>query len=254
MKFMNPIATKPRIQSPGLRAFTLIELLVVITIIGVLAGFILVVSGSVAKTKKINTAQAELKEIQSAIENYHAHYGVYPPGNSDGTVAAALTNQLYYELTGVTPTNQAGTVTYQTVDNNTITSTQYAAAFGAAGVLNSTKIGGEAVVPSVNFLPGLKPNRIGEDVPFNTSAGVVKADLLVTSVGGPDDAYTPVGVKGVNPFRYKAPSPTNNNPDSYDLWINISMGATNFSGANNGANRRLISNWSNKASQNSQLP
>jgi prepilin-type N-terminal cleavage/methylation domain-containing protein len=248
MKFMNPIATNQRIQSPGLRAFTLIELLVVITIIGVLAGFILVVSGSVAKTKKINNAQAELKEIQSAIENYHSHYGVYPPGHSDGTVAAALTNQLYYELTGVTPTNQGGII-YQAVDNDTITASQYAAAFGAAGVLNSTKIGGEAVVPSVNFLPGLKPNRIGEANFYGP-----QVDMLVTSVGGPDDAYIPVGVKGVNPFRYKAPSPTNNNPDSYDLWINISMGATNFSGANNGANRRLISNWSNKASQNSQLP
>ena len=251
MKYMNPIANQLEAyhRHPRRRAFTLIELLVVITIIAVLAALTLVGLNKVGALKKIQTAQAEMKEIQTAIENYHAHYGTYPPGNSDGTTAAALTNQLYYELTGVTTNATPSGPGYQAIDNDSIAISDYTTVFGVAGVLNCTRTGGETPKPAVNFLTGLKPNRIGPATFYGKSV-----DMLVTSVGGPDDAYAPIGVKGANPFRYKAPSPTNNNADSYDLWVQLSLGATNFSGANNGANRRLICNWTSVVQKNSPLP
>jgi prepilin-type N-terminal cleavage/methylation domain-containing protein len=247
MKHMNPIANPLERfhRHPRRRAFALIELLVVITIIGILAGLVIVGTNKIGQFRKISTATVELKEIASAIDSYHSTFGTYPPGNINDTDTAAVTNQLYYELTGVS-TNGSN---YQAVDNDTISTTAYMAVFGAAGVLNCTRTGGEDTKPAENFLPGLKASRIGE-----LTNGVNSADVLITSVGGPDDGYGPLG-KGVNPFRYKAPNATNYNSGSYDLWINLSMGATTPAGViSTPQNMRLICNWNNTVQKNSQMP
>src|SRR5260221_9306396 len=86
-------------------AFTLIELLVVISIIGVLAGFSFPVLKAVKKTQYLNHTKAELALIETAIQRYHDAYGFYPPCNSYNNVVNALTNQLYYELVGMTNIN-----------------------------------------------------------------------------------------------------------------------------------------------------
>src|SRR5439155_13005635 len=82
-------------------SFTLIELLVVIGIIALLAGF--VVGGTrYASTKmKENRIRAELQQLVTAIEAYKARYNQYPPDNFVNGVANPVTNQLFYELTGV---------------------------------------------------------------------------------------------------------------------------------------------------------
>ncbi len=250
MKYMNPIAQqlKSSRRQPRRRAFTLIELLVVITVIAILAGLVIVGTNRIGQFRKISTATAELKEIAHAIENYHSTFGTYPPGNINDTDTAAVTNQLYYELTGVTPT--AGNTVFQAVDNDTIAATAYLSTFGVQSVLNTTHTNGEDAKPAHNFLAGLKPSRIGE-----ITNGTDQVDVLITSVGGPDDGYAPMGARGVNPFRYKAPNATNNNSGSYDLWINLSMGATTPAGViNNPQNMRLICNWNNTVQKNSQLP
>jgi prepilin-type N-terminal cleavage/methylation domain-containing protein len=254
MKPMNQIATLPATTLPHRRAFTLIELLVVIAIIAVLASLTVAGLHTVGITKKINTANGELNELKLAIEEYHSQYGTYPPGNGLNTDTSGLTNQLYYELTGVTPAAPSGKQGYQSVGTNFISQADVGAIFGAGGILNSTKGSGEDAVSSKNFLSDLKPNRVGTAL-MHGAAGDVYVNMLVTSVGGPDDAYLPVGTKGVNPFRYKAPSPTNNNPNSYDLWVELSMGATNYGNTTgNGANVRLISNWAKGSQENSQMP
>lgn len=246
---MNQTAPKPVTTFLRRRAFTLIELLVVISIIALLASLTIVGMNSIGKTKRIGTAQSELNEIALAIENYHAKYGVYPPGNGANTDAAGLTNQLYYELTGVSQVGNPPANSFQTVGTNLITQANYSSVFNVGGVLNCTKGSGEDVLTSENFLTGLRPNRVG-----TANINGANVNLLVTSVGGPDPAYLPVGTPGVNPFRYKAPSPTNNNPGSYDLWIELSMGATNYGSPYNGANQRLVSNWNKSVEKNSTMP
>jgi prepilin-type N-terminal cleavage/methylation domain-containing protein len=219
-----------RIQ-PRHRAFSLIELLVVISIIAVLAAFTVVVLKSVGRSRRISVAKGELAVIQTALENYHNKYNTYPPGSGAGPLA----NQLYYELSGVTLN---GSGNYQTLDSSaTILQTSFTAVFGAGGILNCTKGSAEDAVPAQNFLPGMKPNQIG-----STYVNGAYVTNLVTSVGGPDDAYKPLGVPGVNPFRYLYPG--TNNPGGYDLWVQLVIsGKTN-----------LVCNWNSSVQINTSLP
>jgi len=226
-------------------AFTLIELLVVIAIIGILAAFIFPVTGMVKRREYINTASAEMNQIETALDNYKAKYGVYPPGNSS---LSPLYNTLYYELSGVTHTNANGG-SYTTLDSAcTISETDYGNAFKTAtppssigGIINCTKGGGEDGTVARDFLPSLKANRFGT----STTPGGVPITNLVTSVGGPDQSYSKAlqsqGFSG-NPFRYVYPG--TNNPSSYDLWVQLVIrGQTN-----------LVCNWSKQIPINSPLP
>ena len=71
---------------------------------------------------------------------------------------------------------------------------------------------------------------------------VANTALLATSIGGPDLAYQPLGISGLNPFRYVYPGV--NNPGGYDLWVQLVIsGQTN-----------LICNWSRQVQINSPLP
>ena len=213
------------------RAFTLIELLVVIAIIGVLAALIIPVAGSVGRVKKINTAQAELQQLETALENYKAKYGVYPPSNASGVV----TNALFYELTGVTNTGSY----YQPLDGSaSVVVSDYTGRFSLGGVVNCSKGGGEDTVYAKDFLPGLKANEIAS----TTNGSGSTFFYLVTSVSGPDITYQPMPGYTFNPFRYLYPGI--NNPNSYDLWVKLVInGQTN-----------LVSNWSQQVQHNTSLP
>ena len=63
------------------RAFTLIELLVVISIIAILAAFTLPIMKSLKRKEYINKTQAEMAQLETAIDSYKAAYGFYPPSN-----------------------------------------------------------------------------------------------------------------------------------------------------------------------------
>jgi prepilin-type N-terminal cleavage/methylation domain-containing protein len=220
----------------GGRAFTLVELLVVISIIGILAAFILPLAGTVNIHKRINTTQAELQGLESDLENYKAKYGVYPPGNGTNYVV----NQLYYELSGATNNNGS----YVTLDgNSTVLASDYANQFNQSGLLNSTKPGGDETVYAKNFLPGIKANEIA----FATNNAGKQFYYLVTSVGGPDAAYQPIPGYSANPFRYAYPGI--NNPNSYDLWVQLSMNTTASA-----KHYYLICNWTQVVQRNSPLP
>lgn len=213
---------------PAVRGFTLIELLTTISIIAVLAALLIPVLGSLQKKKFIAAAQAELGQLSAAIDSYHASYGAYPPSGTN-----FLLNPLYYELTGVTnlTTGKGQTATFQTLDGfSTLTAADVTSAFGLGGFVNCAKGSGEDAVPAKNFLPGLKNSRYL----VMTNSLNHPYYVLVTSVADPDPNYIPVtGAPGVNPFRYNSVNPTNN-PNTYDLWIDLSLGQK--------TNR--ISNWS----------
>lgn len=203
--------------------FTLIELLVVISIMALLAALIFPVAGIVKVYQQRSTAKAELVQIVTALDDYKAQYGVYPPSNPTN----ALLNPLYYELTGVT--NVGGsTGSYQTLDNaSTVPLSVYTSVFNIGGAINCTKLGTDTEsAKAKSFLQSLRQNHVG-----SVSLSGNNINLLITSVRGPDSNYMPLGVPDVNPFRYIYPG--TNNPNTYDLWIDLKI---------NGKTYR-ISNW-----------
>jgi prepilin-type N-terminal cleavage/methylation domain-containing protein len=238
---------KSRRPSPVTRhswAFTLIELLVVISIMGVLAGFTIPVLGKIKEAQYKKVARAELERIETALEGYKAKYGTYPPSNQNPTntytpqgMDRAQFSQLYYELSGVT--HDAVNKNFTTLDgSSTIAEGNYFTAYHVGGVVNSSKGSGEDSSNAKNFLSGLKANQLET---YATNSGV-RTTMLITSVGGPDDAYKPLQASGLNPFRYIFPGIKN--PNSYDLWVQLVIkGKTN-----------LICNWNKQVEINSPLP
>jgi prepilin-type N-terminal cleavage/methylation domain-containing protein len=214
-------------------AFTLIELLVVITIIAVLAALILPVAAQVKRQALLHSAQAEMSQLETAIERYKSVYGFYPPSSVNGP----LTNQLYFELVG-TATNNIGE--FQTLDGSAQIGPTLNATFGLSGFMNCNKPNADESGPRAqDFLPDLKPNQIG--TLYTNATEVVK--ILVTSVGGPDPIYQPLGVLDMNPWRYNSSNPINN-PGSYDLYVQLRIaGKTN-----------LICNWNKQVQINNPLP
>jgi prepilin-type N-terminal cleavage/methylation domain-containing protein len=221
-------------------AFTLIELLVVIGIIAVLASLLLPVAGAVKRKAMIQTTQAQLAQLETAIERYKSAYGFYPP---DSPQNSNLINQLYYELVGTTNVAGAnGTPLYQSLDNASVplAGGQVNSAFGVSGFMNCSKSGtDESSKPATDFLPDLRPNQMVQNYTNNN----VPLTLLVASAGGPDLAYKPLGVQDMNPWRYNSSSPANN-PGSYDLWMQLDISGTT----------NLICNWSKQPQINSPLP
>lgn len=61
-----------------MKGFTLIELLVVISIVGILATFGFASYGQMQKDARDTRRKADLKQIQSAMEQYRALCGAYP--------------------------------------------------------------------------------------------------------------------------------------------------------------------------------
>ena len=215
--------------------FTLIELLTVIAVIGVLAALLLPVAGAVKRREYINTATAEMQKIETALERYKAQYGFYPPAGTN-----VLENPLYAELVGTTNVANVGNVgVFNSLDGNVQGITN---AFGMSGFVNCSKpgAGGESSQAATDFIGELKTTQIAAVTNINNIAGTNA--LLTVSVGGPDTSYKPVGIQGVNPWRYAYPG--TNNPSSYDLWVQLVIsGKTN-----------LVCNWSDKVQLNAPYP
>ena len=222
--------------------FTLIELLVVISIIGLLAGLSIPALAKIKEAQYKKTARAELEFIQTALENYKAKYGAYPPGNS----ASAVLPQLYYELAGTSQTTISGNNCFQTLDGSIyIKVADVPLAYGVGGFVNCTKGTGEDDLKAKNFLSGIRQQDVYTPVtnnsqpPYNNN---ITTTILKTSIGGPDTTYKPLNASGLNPFRYLYPGV--NNPSGYDLWVQLVIkGKTN-----------LICNWSRQVIINSALP
>ena len=182
-------------KSKIVNGFTLVELLVVISIIGLLAAFIFPVASGVKRHQYIQNAQAEMGQLATAIAAYKDAFGYYPPDNP----ANPMVNQLYYELEGVTNTTPtSSTATYQLLDGSGSSFTggsggTLAQAFGpgVGGFVNCNKPGAnEESGGGKNFILGLKPNQT-----TTISPNGIPITAFVTSVGGPDGTYNPLGVR-----------------------------------------------------------
>ena len=213
-------------------AFTLIELLVVIAVIAILAGLLFTALPGVKKNQKIKLAQAELANVETAIQAYKARRGTYPPDNPGGF----LVNQLFFELKGTTLDN---TKKYQTLDGSgeisQVAAPTVLATFGVAGFVNSSASakGDDEHAAAEAFLKNLKPNQSGAP---DQSAPLVKVLACSVQVEEPANYLFPNSdPKGLNPWRYVSSHPTNN-PNSYDLWVDLIIGGKKYT----------VSNWSNK--------
>jgi prepilin-type N-terminal cleavage/methylation domain-containing protein len=230
-------------------AFTLVELLIVIAVIAILAALLMPAFSYVEKKSVIQVAQSELNQLETAIGNYHSRYGFYPPSNANATPANlsfALTNQLYYELVGTT--NIAippATPDFLTLDNRlTNTGTSAQSVFGVNGFMNCSRANAsqEDSLPAQSFLPALKPGQFAI-ISFGGNA----VGLLCSAANG-DSTYQPVpGVttatgRNANPWRYMYPGV--NNPNSYDLWLEIVVGGKT----------NLICNWKDTPQINAPQP
>ena len=222
-------------------AFTLIELLIVIAIIAIIAALLFPVVGTAIIHSRLQHATSEMHQLETAIDSYHARYGFYPPGNalaSGSNLYPARTNQLYYELCGTT-SDSAGSIFTNLDDSGYLPSAKIQQYFGVSGFMNVTKGTGDDAKTAEDFLPGLRPTQIASN-----------GDVFVISTSANSDGgYAPLsgfstraGVNVPNPWRYLYPGI--NNPNSYDLWVQIFAGGKT----------NLICNWKEQITYNSSLP
>jgi prepilin-type N-terminal cleavage/methylation domain-containing protein len=208
-------------------AFTLIELLVVISVIAVLSAMLFSVLRGVNQRKLVSRARGELAQVQACIDAYKTKLGYYPPDNrnpQNSQLSPGL-NQLYYELAGTLFTNS----TYISKDRTApaLTSPMVSAFFGAGvtGFINLDHDSGDEGRGALQFLGTLKAGQMIDITVTNPGTRItVTARLLVCTVPGPDPNSPPLNAGSTfNPWRYNSSFPTNN-PTSYDLWADISLG------------------------------
>ena len=197
-------------------AFTLIELLTVIAVIGLLAALLTGLAGLAGPKGRQNRVRAELNLLVTAIENYQADFGHYPPDHvlqqqnpndpNDALVNPA-TNQLFYELSGVVVDN-ANRQFYTAGRTEIISTATVKTFFNTDGFVNARTDPKKA--PRAFFQP--KTSQYAE------ISSTPDVEVLVVPVKWPlNRADQPTGVKGVNPWRYVSTRPTNN-VNSFDLW------------------------------------
>lgn len=229
---MNTVTDTITLPSGKSRGFTLVELLIVIAIIALLAGMVFPITKALNRTKLRTRAKGELALLETAIQSYKTKVGVYPPDNPGNPYV----HQLYYELMGTVTTNVGGVTYYRTVDGSSRIPADpgaLSAIFGprVSGIMNTARPGGgDEATGGQNFLKTLPPNQVGL-----LTADPSGARVISSSVPWPEaHVYQPIpGLPTLNPWRYVSSNPTNN-PNSFDLWVDIIVdGKTN-----------RISNWS----------
>jgi prepilin-type N-terminal cleavage/methylation domain-containing protein len=205
--------------------FTLIELLVVIAIIGVLTTLVMSAMSNTELRAKKAIAQAELSQVESAINEYKERLGFYPPDNPNDP----LINPLYFELVGTTNNG----ITYVTLDGSgqiSNLSGDINSKFNRQGFANSStraRSTDESGAP-VQFLNQLHKKQVGQ-----VDGGHPQIKILVCSIEWPDMNTEPISGTFLNPWRYVSSHPTNNT-GSYDLWVDLPVGKKIY----------RVSNWS----------
>jgi len=225
------VISDQRSEIGGRVAFTLIELLVVIAIIALLAAMIIPVGGAVNRHKLQAAAKAGRAQMEMLIESYHARTGVYPPADTNNPTL----NPLFYELCGSTLDNNNNFTSKD--GSSTIKATDIPIVFGPAigGFINSTKgpVGDEGRAAE-NFLKaGVKAGNQYSSVV--ATSGLPEATIMGSTIEGPLMYPNKDQTKKFNPWRYNVSAPTNN-PKTFDLWIDVTIGGKNW----------RISNWSEK--------
>jgi prepilin-type N-terminal cleavage/methylation domain-containing protein len=211
------------------QGFTLIEMLVTISILGILAALVYSSMSQSDNKTKVAVANAQLTQVESAINEYHTDLGFFPPDNPNDPAM----NPLYFELQGTTNDGK----TYVTLDGSaqiSVTNGDLNATFNLQGFANSGKqarSSDEKGAP-MRFLTGLRPDQVG-----GPDAAKPLIKILVCSVEWPvNKSPAPIPNTVLNPWHYVSSHPTNN-AGSFDLWVDLAFGNKTY----------RVSNWSKQA-------
>jgi prepilin-type N-terminal cleavage/methylation domain-containing protein len=214
--------------------FTLIEMLAVIAIIAVLAGLVVGLTSRASRAGRDSKLKVMRDQLVTAIEDYKSQYGFYPPDNRanypQGPINA-VTNALYYELTGTVVDNQNGTF-FAPDRSEEINAATVRDFFGVDGFVNSVKGTGDlsADTRNVRKFVELKSDQYGE---LSANVTVLTAPVRWPLNPRPEVGPGPVaGKPGLNPWRYVSTNPTNN-PGRFDLWAEFV----------DGKSVKIICNW-----------
>ena len=208
-----PVADRPQ------SAFTLIELLVVISIIGVLAGLIVGLTGLATRKSRESRIRVEMNRLINDIENYKANLGFYPPDHrvqrTDGTEFGwPAPNQLFYELSGTLFTNTDKGQFTAVGRREPMAPTVINSLFGQSGFANAQRD-----QKDLKFMSELKASQFKR-----VTTNGVQFDVLAVPVPGPKNSpwllRAPNSSVPVNPWLYVSTSPTNN-PERFDLWTEV---------------------------------
>jgi type II secretory pathway pseudopilin PulG len=193
-------------------------MLTVIAVIGLLAALVAGLSSLSGAKSRQNRIKAELNLLVMSIENFKGDFGHYPPDhvlpqqNPNDPLVDTVTNQLFYELSGVIVDN-VNKQFYTAGRTETINTTTVRAFFNTDGFVNART--DAKATPRAYFQPkSSQYAEISGPPPANTPV----VEVLVAPVKWPlNRADQPTGRKGVNPWRYVSTRPTNN-VSSFDLW------------------------------------
>ena len=201
--------------------------MVVLAIMAVVAGLIVGLASVSGDNKKIKRTEAELANLVTLIEQYKTKVGVYPPSTN---AIFPERNVLLYELAGAIrrPTLDPLNPNYET-PYWTNTANELNSAFGVNGIVNARDAGN--VDPDANrmhpILKNLKSDQFAALALFPTTRSLV---VPIDDKNG----------QRPNPWRYLVGSSAAHNPESFDLWVEIKLGATNGV-----AKTKIIGNWKN---------
>ncbi len=220
MKIVTPSPQPPSVSGRG-TAFTLVELLMVISVIGILASFTVGLARVASTRMKESRVRAELTQLVTAIDNYHATLGFYPPDNRDPNqkTVNSVTNVLYYELVGTTLTNRDKSFVTKNgaeqIDVNTVS-----AYFRTRGFANSGRDPKE-----VKSFLSPREKQIGQisDVP-DVDVLVVPVEWALNKGFDPPLKALPAKFLKLNPWRYDASSTNRHNMKGFDLWAEYVVG------------------------------
>ena len=203
---------------PGQRAFSLIELLVVLAIIAILAGMLMVAFGGASKEKQLARIKSSREEIVTAIDEYHAKRGFYPPTITDKQGAPILDKPiLFYELVGTRFDSTGGTPMYHSLDGKEHLSLE----------LLDTLFGGKTARFSNSGLKATDAENFYRNLRNDGKSEMEKVFPAAAEFQGKDYDVLTVPVKSgssaVLMWRYNSVNPTNN-PGRYDLWVEWDQG------------------------------
>ncbi|HEY1171281.1 MAG TPA: prepilin-type N-terminal cleavage/methylation domain-containing protein [Verrucomicrobiae bacterium] len=208
-------------------AFTLIEMLVVIAIIGILAGITFpVVKGVMVKRAKAG-AKAQIENLDTLINSYHAQFNSYPLDNPDLSLPKRnAVHPLYYELMGSTFNSTMSR--YETVSEN-ILENEVRNHFKQDGLRNVTHDANNPESPkSKTFLESLNSTDV-ESLRTIDGANIRLLKARVKDVEM--NMITNASGSLFNPVRYVSTNPTNNQ-GRFDLWIEFEVGGNRYRASN----------------------